>query len=248
MLATPGGDLHAAYRVARCLQGRYEKLTVHVPGMCAGAGTLIAVAAHELVVSDHGALGPLAVYTAAPDEPPPGVTAADALTHLTSIAVRSFAETLLAIRRACGADITLRTATEMAARLTVGLLAPLSSRLDPMRIAETAAARATAACYGQRLLEHAGNIDRESFERLTCGYPSPDFVIDREEARRLFRKVRGPTPNEARLTETLGVRAAAPADWPASGGGHAAFSSSERPDTAHAGPDAGTGDDEDAGF
>ena len=244
MLATPGGDLHAAYRVARCLQSRYEKLTVHVPGMCAGAGTLIAVAAHELVVSDHGALGPLAVYTAAPDEPrelPPGVTAAYALTHLTSIAVRSFAETLLAIRRECGSDITVRTATEMAARLTVGLLAPLSSRLDPMRIAETAAARATAACYGQRLLEHAGNIDRASFERLTCGYPSPDFVIDREEARRLFRKVRGPTPNEARLTETLGVRAAAPADWPASGDGHAAFSSSER-------PDAGTGDDEDAGF
>ena len=159
-----------------------------------------------------------------------GVTAADGPTHLTKLAVRSFAELLLAISRECGSDITRRTTTEMAARLTVGLLSPLSSQLDPMRIGETVAARATAACYGQRLLEHGGSINRGAFARLTPAYPSPDFVVDREEAQRLFGKVRAPTPNEALLTEKLGVRAGWPADWLASGDGHAALSSTERPD------------------
>ncbi len=32
ILVTSGGDAHAAYRIARCLQQKYERVSIFVPG------------------------------------------------------------------------------------------------------------------------------------------------------------------------------------------------------------------------
>lgn len=61
IVVTEGGDADAAFRMARCLQSKYEKFTIFVSGYCKSAGTLLAIGAHELVFSDHGELGPLDV-------------------------------------------------------------------------------------------------------------------------------------------------------------------------------------------
>lgn len=61
ILVTFGGDPNVAYRIARCLQNNYRRFSLYVSGCCKSAGTLIALGAHELVVSDHGELGPLDV-------------------------------------------------------------------------------------------------------------------------------------------------------------------------------------------
>ena len=210
VLETPGGDLHAAYRIARCLQRRYARLTVHVPRRCAGAGVLVAVAAHALVMPDQGELGPLAVHTAGADaagDGRPEVSPADALAHLAQCAGSVLAALVPAVREACGPDLPPRAVAETAADLAIGLLAPVARRLDPMLVAETAAARVVAASCGHRLLAHGANIDPEAFERLLSAWPSPECVIDREEAKRLFATVRAPTPDEARLAERLRPRA-----------------------------------------
>src|SRR5262249_45578142 len=68
MLATFGGDPHAAYVIARDLQRRYDKVTLCIAGDCYSAGTIIVLCAHELVISDRGRLGPLDVQILKKDE------------------------------------------------------------------------------------------------------------------------------------------------------------------------------------
>ena len=56
ILVTSGGNADSAYRIARCLQRKYEKFVLYVSGYCKSAGTLVALGAHEMVISDHGEL------------------------------------------------------------------------------------------------------------------------------------------------------------------------------------------------
>lgn len=68
LLTTFGGDPNTAYIIARYLQSDYEKFTLFVSGLCKSAGTLIALGAHELIISSHGELGPLDVQLSKKDE------------------------------------------------------------------------------------------------------------------------------------------------------------------------------------
>src|ERR1051326_7906177 len=68
ILVTEGGDADAGYRMARALQERYKKVHVAISGYCKSAGTLVAVAANELIISDDGELGPLDVQLLKSDE------------------------------------------------------------------------------------------------------------------------------------------------------------------------------------
>ena len=88
-----------------------------------------------------------------------------------------------------------RSAIEQASTLSVGLMAPVFSQIDPRQVAEADRAMKTASLYVHRL---AGNHLKEGgLERLLTGYPSHDFVIDREEAADMLRTVRTPTTEES---------------------------------------------------
>src|SRR5581483_11108252 len=69
LLSTLGGSSDAAYRLVRTLLRRYRHLTVYVDDYCKGAGMLLALAAHELVMSDFGELGPLDLHQQHPVTP-----------------------------------------------------------------------------------------------------------------------------------------------------------------------------------
>lgn len=53
IIVTNGGDADVAYRIARCLQEHYKRITAIISGQCKSAGTLLAVGAHELAFSDQ---------------------------------------------------------------------------------------------------------------------------------------------------------------------------------------------------
>jgi ClpP class serine protease len=59
VLHTPGGLVLAALQIARALRGRKAKVTVFVPHYAMSGGTLIALAADEIVMSRHAVLGPV---------------------------------------------------------------------------------------------------------------------------------------------------------------------------------------------
>src|SRR5712672_2551223 len=59
VLHTPGGLVVAALQIARAIGDHKAKVTVFVPHYAMSGGTLIALAADEIVLSPHAVLGPI---------------------------------------------------------------------------------------------------------------------------------------------------------------------------------------------
>ncbi len=59
ILHTPGGLVLAALQIARAIDRHKGKVTVFVPHYAMSGGTLIALAAGEIIMSDHAVLGPV---------------------------------------------------------------------------------------------------------------------------------------------------------------------------------------------
>jgi ClpP class serine protease len=59
VLHTPGGLVLASMQIARAIADRKAKVTVFVPHYAMSGGTLIALAADEIVMSPHATLGPV---------------------------------------------------------------------------------------------------------------------------------------------------------------------------------------------
>ena len=207
IVVTYGGNPHAAYRIGRCLQRNYAKVTVCVPSICASAGTLLALAAHDLVMSDLGLLGPLDIQLQKTDElfeTTSGLTVAEAVVTLRSEAQAMFRQTLLDLKAGSGGQITLRTSLDTAAQLTAGVIGPLFAQIDPMKLGEDGRSTRIIQEYGNRLNKKSENLKPEALGRLVAGYPSHLFDIDREEAAEsLFNNVRPPNDDEKDLVDLL---------------------------------------------
>lgn len=59
ILETPGGSGEAAEDIVRILRGRYSDLAVIIPGWSKSAGTIVAMAADEIIMGPTSALGPI---------------------------------------------------------------------------------------------------------------------------------------------------------------------------------------------
>src|ERR1700732_738754 len=59
VLHTPGGLVLAALQIAKAVREHKGKVTVFVPHYAMSGGTLIALAADEIVMCDHSVLGPI---------------------------------------------------------------------------------------------------------------------------------------------------------------------------------------------
>jgi ClpP class serine protease len=59
VLHTPGGLVLAATQIAKAINRRKGKVTAIVPHYAMSGGTLIALAADEIIISDHAVLGPV---------------------------------------------------------------------------------------------------------------------------------------------------------------------------------------------
>jgi len=58
VLHTPGGIALAAFQIAHAIKNRNGKTTAFVPHYAMSGGTLIALAADEIVMGEHAVLGP----------------------------------------------------------------------------------------------------------------------------------------------------------------------------------------------
>jgi serine dehydrogenase proteinase len=200
MLTTAGGDANIAYRIARHLQKRYECYSLYVHTYCKSAGTLIALGAHDIIMSEIAELGPLDVQIKKADElgeRSSGLTMTEALGTLQSSAFNMFEEYFLDLRFKSNFQITTKSAAEISAKLTVGLFSPIYSQIDPMHLGEINRAVRIALDYGERI--QTENLKDDTINQLIAGYPDHSFVIDDTEAKNLFKKVRRPSDSEAEL-------------------------------------------------
>ena len=250
-LCTNGGDADVAYRIAKCLQQRYKKLIVYVCGRCKSAGTIIAIGAHEIVMTEVGELGPLDVQLGTKDElweTDSGLTVLAAIETLEAKAFELFESAFINLKSRSGGRITLKTATALASELSVGVITPIMSQIDPLHVGSVSRAMKIGLEYGNRLAAKSGNAKDGAIDSLTHNYPSHGFVIDRDEAKTLFKNVRDCEHDEERaLIAALGPLARDPGSKPVvgylSGGKKEAANEADNPGDAGAGTAAATGTD-----
>jgi hypothetical protein len=206
LLTTRGGSADAAFRMARCLQTHYAKLLLFIHDTCRSAGTLVAIGADEIVLSEFGKFGPLDVLLDTTDgmfEGASGLDVAQALTSLNQRTYRFYETVLASIRRGSRGLISHRLAAQMASRLAVGAYSDIYQQLDPIQLGHIERAMQIAKEYGERLERH--NLREGAIRRLATGYPSQRFVIDLKEAKTLFHHVRAPSSIEEELGECISV-------------------------------------------
>lgn len=201
VLSTYGGDADAAFIIARYLKRFYKRFTLYVFGFCKSAGTLIALGADEIVMSHRGEFGPLDVQILKSDElvfRSSGLDIEQAVVSLSEQASEIFDKHFMRmIKRGSGA-ITTKTAADIASAISIGLISPVTAQIDPLRVGETQRAIKIASQYGYRL-----NADRKKVDQLVIGYPAHSFVIDFDEAAKLFGNVRQPNSTELDLERVL---------------------------------------------
>jgi hypothetical protein len=203
-VTTLGGDAHAAFRIARCVGGKYERFAVVVSSVCKSAGTLLCLGANELVMSDAGELGPLDVQLRKEDEIYDFGSSLDTMQTLQLLeerALSTFRKYVLDIH--LGGQLSTHLAGELSSNLTVGLYSELYSQLDPVRLGEVYRSMLIASDYGERLTRRGRNAKDGAIGKLVGGYPSHEFVIDRHEAGELFHGVREPTDRELELAQLI---------------------------------------------
>jgi hypothetical protein len=206
LMTTFGGSADSAFRIARCLQNQYAngKFTLLINTYCKSAGTLLSLGAHGLIMSVTSEMGPLDVQISKPDELSEytsGLTFKQAIETLRDEAFAALETYFLSMRFRSGQQITTKTAMDVAVQLATGLFSPIFGQIDPSRIGENQRAIQIAQDYGTRLA--SSNVKDGTVEHLIHHYPSHGFVIDRSEARELFKEVRAPTVAEAKLTEVV---------------------------------------------
>ncbi len=208
ILVTPGGDADVAYKIARCMQNSYQDFVVFVSGWCKSAGTLCAIGATRLVMSEDGELGPLDVQIGRKDDIvgyESGLEIDTALGSLKSYVFQQFEETMLSIIAKSDGRVSINTAAQISANLAIGLFSQIYSQIDPTKMGEVARSMMIARDYGYRLTNTADNLISENgLDLLVSSYCSHSFVIDFREACSIFRDVKAPDEKLRALCETLG--------------------------------------------
>lgn len=200
ILTTFGGDPDDGYRLARFLKRSYKKVTVFVFGYCKSAGTLVALGADEIVMSDFGELGPLDIQLLKDDEltRTSSLSYYQALLMLRENAYEMFETHFLELKGRSGGGISTKTAADIGTALTIGILAPIASQIDPLRLGEVGLSSQIAIEYGSRICNNL-----EAIIKLANGYPSHGFAIDLEEAQEVLKCVRQPSDLELAMEKAL---------------------------------------------
>lgn len=205
-ITTFGGDPNAAYRIGRALKRNYKdgQILGAIGGYCKSAGTLLVLCASELAFGCFGELGPLDTQIDKPNEiidADSGLDLFQALQQITESSFSSFEQQMINIIRHSGGAITTKVAAEIASSLTVGLFNPISAQVDPLRLGIARRATQIGQAYGKRLA--SPNVNPGTVEKLVREYPAHGFVIDQDEAKELFGRVRSFDSGETAIFESI---------------------------------------------
>lgn len=193
--------------MGRYLQKRYETVTVFVPGFCKSAGTLLAIAANDLVFSPYGELGPLDIQMSKQDNlmgMESGLNISEAFASMEVRAREAFHRTVTEIVSRSDGVVSFAIAAKAASDMVGSMYGPVFSQIDPEEVGSRSRAMRIGESYGTRLNQKFGNMKDGGMAMIAQSYPSHGFVIDMDEVHHLFERVREATENEKSLVETLG--------------------------------------------
>src|SRR6056297_3824419 len=157
VLHTPGGLVLAAMQIARAVEAHPAKVTVFVPIYAMSGGTLIALAADEIVMGEFSMLGPI-------DPQIMGVSAASILAARDAKPVEHVSDLALVL-----ADVSEK-ATAQVKRGAVEIMTPRMERAKAETLADTLASVTWTHDYALTVAEA-----RDLGLPVTVGIP-PDFL------------------------------------------------------------------------
>lgn len=217
ILCTHGGEADAAYKIGRYIQSVYDSFRLFIPGHCKSAGTLLAIAAQEIVFSPYGELGPLDVQIARPDNiasMESGLNISEAFLTLEDRARRTFHSLIAEITGMSGGIVSFQTASRSASEIVGALYGPIFSQIESEDVGSRSRAMRIGEDYGTRLDQKFKNLLPDALDRLSQSYASHGFVIDQLEATALFGNVRESTDAEKTLAQELGHKCLVPDEIP----------------------------------
>jgi hypothetical protein len=185
LIDSPGGDAHSAYRIARMLQRRTNRLTVIVPQFAKSAATLLALGAKDLVLSVDAELGPLDVQMFDYERESYGsaLDAVQALERLNAFALSAVDQSMMLYMQRTGrkSDVLLPHVLTY----SVNFLRPLLEKIDTVEYTRKSRELKVAEEYAVRLMKYNYPFitARRIALQLVQRYPTHGFVIDRHEAR-----------------------------------------------------------------
>jgi hypothetical protein len=202
ILTTNGGDPDAGYRMVRIIQQYYTRFILYVFGFCKSTGTLIAVGADKIVMGDFGEFGPLDIQMSGGDElnNTSGLSYLQSLISLNERIYSSFEQNFMDLKRY---GITTKTAAEIGSKLAIGIVEPIASQIDPLKLGDVQRSIRIASFYADRI--DRKNAETEGVKKLIGNYPSHSFVIDFKEIKTLFKNkiIVRPNEDEFKIEENL---------------------------------------------
>jgi len=198
-LESPGGDAHAAYKLALILRAHCRWLRVVVPDYAKSAATLLSLAADEIFMGPAAELGPLDAQI--PNEQGGIISTISALDIARSL--EDLTTTAMNMALSGGSWALQTTRLSRSESLTAMLdfsakfMEPIIRQLDPAMIHWSSTLLRVAVEYGDRLLEMRAESTRAQYpvgpsiaKSLVEDYPTHGFVIGCDEARRLHLPIR----------------------------------------------------------
>jgi Serine dehydrogenase proteinase len=207
VLVTYGGEANVAYRIGRFLQTAYDEIAAFAPVECKSAGTLIITAAHTVIVSPFGEVGPLDVQLMQRDEifaRRSGLTTRSAIADLKTHTFEMFEYFMTRIVTQSGGAVSFRLAADISGRMASELMSNIYGQINPEALGQDFRDLNVAYKYCERLNKRFGNLKPKAIDRLVYEYPSHDFVIDLQEAKEIFERAELPTPSLIQLMRTHG--------------------------------------------
>ncbi|MCY4149014.1 MAG: SppA protein [Gammaproteobacteria bacterium] len=207
ILVSNGGDADAAYKIGYYLQEVYDSFYVLLSGMCKSAGTLLAIAAKELIFTPYGELGLLDVQLKKEDKlgaQESGLNISEAFKAMEERSRDTYHNLIAEILSASNGVVSIRTAMNAASNMVSSLYGPIFQRFDPEEVGSRSRAMRIGEEYAKRLNAKWGNLKSESIEILSRSYPSHGFVINHDEAKLIFNNVRIANSEETRIIKNLG--------------------------------------------
>lgn len=214
VLHTPGGHIETAYKIVKLLRQHAKKVNVVVPSYAKSAGTLICLAAENLIMSSTSELGPLDVQIPEHqdgdvDTYKSALNGYKALEQVQRHAIENFDAAVQLIMHRTGGRMRLQDIIKFAIDFSANTSGDLYSQLHPKTIAEYARSLDVGEQYGVRILTRYMGWQKEKaarvIQRMVYTYPSHEFIIDSEELTELGFHTEAPKSDEALLIETLGI-------------------------------------------
>jgi hypothetical protein len=192
-LESPGGDAHAAYKLALLLRSRARTLRVIVPDYAKSAATLLTLAADEIYMAPAAELGPLDAQIPREGGLISTISALDIARSVDDLVETAFD---MALDR--GAEVLQATRLTRVETLSLMLdfaakfMEPIVRQLDPTLIHWSSTLLDASTAYADRLLKMrdsrlAPPALPNLSKALVGNYPTHGFVISRDEARTTLR-------------------------------------------------------------